>query len=138
VSDKKCRGSKPDGSPCAATIVQSNGWCPAHDPDREQARKRAAARANLVGRDPELQEIKAGLRRLTEWINQGDADLERVAALNSVARTRLYAARVESEVVRHSREVEELEDYAADLEERYEELKNGHADGSAGRSRARR
>jgi hypothetical protein len=74
---------------------------------------------------------------LTEWVNEGDADPERVALLVSIARTRLYAAKVESELRRHSQEVEELEDYAADLEERYDELRDGHADGSARRSRAR-
>ena len=119
-------------------IVQSNGWCPAHDPDRERARKRAAARANLAGRDPELAEIRAGLKNLVAVADRPDADLDRVHCHITLSRARLYAAKVESELMRHSREVEELDDDAADLEERYEELKNGHADGSAGRSRARR
>jgi hypothetical protein len=89
VSDRRCSGVKPNGEPCGAVIVQSNGWCPAHDPSREEARKRAAARANEAGRDPELREIRDGLARLMEKADRADADLERVDALVRIARARL-------------------------------------------------
>jgi hypothetical protein len=123
----RCAATNSRGEPCRSTIILESGYCRGHDPSYAEDRKRAAARNGLPPRDPELVEIRDGLRRLTEWVNGGDADPERVGLLVSIARTRLYAARVESDLQRHSREVEELEDYAADLEERFEELKNGHA-----------
>jgi hypothetical protein len=92
----------------------------------------------MPARDPELGEIREGLARLTERADAGDVDTERIDLLVRISRARVYAIKTDHEIRRHALEVRELEDYAANLEERYKELRNGHADGSAGRSRARR
>jgi hypothetical protein len=125
VSDRRCSGVKPNGEPCGAVIVQSNGWCPAHDPSREEARKRAAARANEAGRDPELREIRDGLARLMEKADRADADLERVDALVRIARARVYAIKADSEIARHAAEIRELEDAYDRLLDDFEALRDG-------------
>jgi hypothetical protein len=111
-----------------ATIVQSNGWCPAHDPDRAEARKRSSARANGIGRDVEIKEIREGLRLLQETADApSDAtDTERVDLLLRIVKVRLYAAKCEAEVLRHAAEVRALEEYATELEVELDAIKNGH------------
>jgi hypothetical protein len=125
MSDRKCQGTNSRGEPCEAVIVGLNGWCPAHDPAREIARKRAAARANQAGRDPELAEIRSVLRTLTDRADAGNADPERVDLLVRIARARVYAIKADSEIARHAAEVRELEDAYDRLLSDYEALRDG-------------
>ena len=123
MSDSRCRGSKPDGSACGATIIGANGWCAAHDPGRAAARKRASARANQAGRDPELAEIKAVLKTLDEEAQDPGAYSPDIIELRvKVNRARIYACKADSEIKRHAAEVLELEEHAAELEDALEEL----------------
>jgi hypothetical protein len=127
MSDRRCQGFRPNGAPCEAAIVQANGWCAAHDPERERDRKRAAARANLAGRDPELREIRAGLKYLTDRADSGEVDEGRVDLLVRIARARVYAIKADSEIARHAAEVRDLEDAYDRLLSDYEALRDGHA-----------
>lgn len=44
ATDKRqCKGTNGEGEPCQTPIVQSNGWCRAHDPSPEAIARRAEA-----------------------------------------------------------------------------------------------
>jgi hypothetical protein len=96
-------------------------------PGARDGAQEGGARANQAGRDPELAEIRNGLRRLTENAEAGSVDPERVDLLARVARVRIYAIKTDSEIARHSAEIRELEDAYDRLLSDYEALRDGKA-----------
>jgi len=79
----------------------------------------------MTARDPELAEIKRGLKRLTDRAEAGDVDHERIDLLVRVARARVYTIKTDSEIARHALEVRELEDAYDRLLSDYEALRDG-------------
>ena len=125
MKDRRCAATNARGQPCAATIVLSSGYCRAHDPAHAEERKRAASRNGLPARDPEMAEIRAGLKNLVAVADKPGADLERVQCLITLARARIYAAKADSDIARHAAEVRELEDAYDTLLSDYEALRDG-------------
>jgi hypothetical protein len=119
----RCAATNSRGEPCRSTIVLASGYCRGHDPAYAEARRRSAARNGMSARDPELREIREGLKRLMVTADAPGADLARVDVLTRVARARLYAAKIESEIRRHSAESADLESYAEELEDELDAIK---------------
>jgi hypothetical protein len=124
---RRCAGTNAKGEPCRSTIVLASGYCRGHDPTYAEARRRSAARNGMPARDPELREVREGLRQLTQVADAPNADLERIDALVRIARARVYAIKADSEIARHAAEVTELEDAYDRLLSDYEALRDGKA-----------
>jgi hypothetical protein len=122
---RRCAGTNSRGEPCRSTIVLESGYCRGHDPAYAEARRRSAARNGTPARDPELGEIREGLARLTERVDAGDVDTERIDLLVRISRARVYAIKIDSEVARHAAEIRKLEDAYDRLLSDYEALRDG-------------
>jgi glutathione S-transferase len=88
-------------------------YCPAHDPNRVEARKRAASRAARAGHGGDLREVKDRLKELAEDVLGGRVDRGDAAVASQVLNVYLRAVSVEQKL----REVQELEQRLAQLEE---------------------
>ena len=109
----RCAGVKPDGTPCASIVKESQTYCYAHDPARSEQRRRAASKAGKTKTGGELAEVKAELKRISEGVLDGHIPTSR----GSVAAQLLgvYLRAVEQE--RKQRELEEVEARLAELEQ---------------------
>jgi hypothetical protein len=107
--------------------VLESGYCRGHDPAYADARRRSASRNGMTARDPELQEIRDGLARLTASANSPEADHERIDLLIRVARARVYAIKADHEIRRSTQEIIDLEDAYDRLLSDYEDLRDGKA-----------
>ena len=114
-----CSGIKPDGSRCKGIPTTGSDYCPAHDPHRAEARKRAASKAARSRPSQELPGIKTQLQELTRDVLAGELETGRAAVANQLINTRLRAIEVE-------RKVKETDE----LEARIEELERGGGRGA--------
>jgi hypothetical protein len=79
----QCAGIKADGEPCGGIAKAGSDWCPAHDPARRQARRRAASKTARNKRGGELQVLKKRVRELYREIHAGEVDCKSGAVLTS-------------------------------------------------------
>ena len=88
-----CSGIRADGGRCRGIAGSGSDWCPAHDPARREARKRAAskaARSKVRANGGGIDGLKRQAREVFEEVRRGEVDPKvggvLVQALNAQAR----------------------------------------------------
>jgi hypothetical protein len=117
----KCSAITRGGTPCRGLVRAGNDYCPAHDPARQEARRRAASKAGKSKPGRELAEIKGRLSALADAVLDGSVEKGVGAVVSQVLNVYLSAVRVELKV----REVEELAARMDEIEERLERQGQG-------------
>jgi hypothetical protein len=84
----RCGSFKADNSPCERIVGASQTYCFAHDPTKEEVRKRNAAKAGASKPNRELSEAKDALRLVADMVLQGSLDSRRAAVAIVNARRR--------------------------------------------------
>ena len=107
----KCAAITRNDQPCRGLVQPGNDYCPAHDPTRQEARRRAASKAGKSKPSAELVQIKRSIREVVEGVLNGTVDRGVGAVAFQGYNTLLKAAEVE-------RKIKEQDI----LEERFEEL----------------
>lgn len=108
----RCRGTKPDGSPCERIVPASQSYCYSHDPGRKAERRRNATRAGRSKPNREMVEVKSRLRELAEDVLAGRTDRADAAVAGQLLGTFIRAVTAEIKV----KEVLELEERLEQLE----------------------
>ena len=67
----QCAGITRSGEQCKGIVQQGSDWCPAHNPARAEARRRAASKAGSARSDSEAAELKQKLATLYEDVRSG-------------------------------------------------------------------
>ncbi len=121
----RCRGEKPDRTPCERIVPASQEYCYSHDPERGEERRRNASKAARSKPSADLREIKTLLKDLTDRV-LGKEDTEALgtgpaSVANQLINTRLRAVELE----RKAREVDELEARLEALEQATSNQKGG-------------
>jgi hypothetical protein len=111
-----CSAIKPDGERCRGIATTSSEWCPAHDPSRSEARKRAASKAARSRHGGDIGQLKEALATLYQEVRSGTVDSRRGAVLNQILNCRVRLVETE----RRIKETEELEARISELERRRE------------------
>lgn len=119
----RCRGEKPDGTPCERIVGASQGYCYSHDPARKGERRRNAAKGGRWRPSAELREIKTLLSELTDKVLNLEMGSGVAAVANQLINTRLRAVELE----RKARETDELEARVEELEGRAANRRGGRA-----------
>ena len=103
-----CSAIKPDRERCRGIAATGSEWCPAHDPARAEARRRAATKAarSKGGASAEVKDLKDHVRVVIGGVLGGKID-RRVASVAMQGFNTLLRA---VEVQRRLRETEELEE----------------------------
>ncbi len=91
----RCAGSKPDGQRCRGIAGAGNDWCPAHDPGRQEARRRAASRAGRSRPNNELRAVKDRLLGLADDVLAGEVDRADGSSAAQILNTYLRALEIE-------------------------------------------
>ena len=125
----KCATITRGGQPCKGLVRPDNDYCPAHDPTRHEARRRAASKAgkSKPGRR-ELADIKDRLCTLAQDVIRGDVDKGDAAVASQLYNVLLRAIGMELKV----RELEEMEAKLEEMEKALERQGEESAYGSAG------
>jgi hypothetical protein len=110
----RCAGLKPDGSACERIVRSSQMYCFAHDPSKEEARKRNAAKAGASKPNRELANVKTQLQEISDRVLRGELDARKATAAVQALNTLLRGIEIERRV----RELEEIEHQLAELEAR--------------------
>lgn len=69
-----CAGSKANGEHCRGLVATGSDYCPAHEPRRQKARRRAASKAARSKGKGGLDELYGQARRLYDQVQQGTID----------------------------------------------------------------
>ena len=97
--------------------IRGSEWCPAHHPDYQEQRRRAAKKGGERGGrgrpQAEISSIKTLLANLTDRVLTGDLETGTAAVANQLINTRLRAVEVERKI----KETEELEARIEQLEQ---------------------
>jgi hypothetical protein len=120
VGAHQCSTIKPDGERCRGIATTGKDQCPAHEPDREEARRRAgriANRGRRMSRATEAREIKATALSLAERVVAGDLEPGRVTAACQLYNCALRAMQTEAAIL----ETEDLAKEVAEMRRRVEE-----------------
>ena len=116
--NRQCSAIKRDGSRCQGIATTGKEWCPAHDPDREEARRRAgriANRGRRMSRASEAREIKATALSLAERVVAGGLEPGRATAACQLYNCALRAMQIEAAIV-------ETEDLAKEVAEMHRKV----------------
>lgn len=117
----KCTGITRDGERCRGIAIDGSDYCYAHDPDRAEERRRAAAKGGKRGGrgrpSAELARLQARFEDLAEKVLSGDI----VRGVGAVAGQLLNGARA---CVRDSLAAREQEELVARLEALEEALEH--------------
>jgi DNA replicative helicase MCM subunit Mcm2 (Cdc46/Mcm family) len=71
----RCAGTKGNGERCRGIAATGSDYCPAHDPNRQEARHRAASKAAKSKRGKGvLDELYEQTRKLYEELERGEID----------------------------------------------------------------
>lgn len=70
----KCSAIAGSGQPCKGLVRAGSDYCPAHDPDRAEDRRRAASKAARSKPHGELHAVKSQLRQLADDVLAGNVD----------------------------------------------------------------
>ena len=106
----RCTAFKPNGSPCERIVGASQRFCFAHDPTKEEARKRNAAKAGASKPNRELSEAKDVLRLIADMVLQGSLDSRRAAVAIQAWNAVIRGVEVEHRSMKLARAREELAD----------------------------
>ncbi len=110
----QCAGIKRDGGRCRGLAATGSDYCPAHDPDRADARRRAARKGGKSkGGGAELVELKREVRAVIGGVLNGQID----KGAGSVALQGFNVLIRASEQQRRLREAENLESRLEELEQ---------------------
>ena len=105
----RCSTIKGNGERCKGTAIRGYEWCPAHHPDYQERRRRAASRGGKAGGrgrpQAEISATKRGLSELAEGVLEGSVERGTGAVVSQILNVCLRAVSVELKV----REVTELE-----------------------------
>jgi uncharacterized Zn finger protein (UPF0148 family) len=102
-----CSAVTAGGEPCKGSPKAGTAFCPAHDPNRAQARRESAskaAKAKAVPPSAEIQEIKAKLRKLAGDVLAGNVSRADASVVAQITGVWLRASEVELKL----REIEEV------------------------------
>jgi hypothetical protein len=112
----RCRGTKPDNTPCERIVSTSQEFCFAHDPSKVEARRRAASRGGKrAGRGRPLTELSELRDQLADLYSSVLTDMvppKTGAVLAQITNAQIRITEVELKV----REQQELEERLAKLE----------------------
>ncbi len=107
-----CIGVKPDGALCQGVAARGSDWCPAHDPERKEARRKSASKAARSKKpNREIADVKEQVAELIQDVRAGDVDRSDAIACGQLYNVLLRAVSVglrvrETEELAH--EIEEL------------------------------
>jgi hypothetical protein len=118
----RCGGFKRDGTPCAVSVEEEQGYCWWHSPENAEERRRAASRGGKAKANPLTRELHALLEDLMGRVVSGD-----LVAYRGAVACQLVNARIR--LIETEREVKEQEE----LIERLERLERNRGGGGAGR-----
>jgi hypothetical protein len=94
----QCTAIKTDGERCRGIAKAGSDWCPAHDPSRGEARRRAASKAARSKSGSEIKTLKARLVALADDVLSGRVDKGVAAVVNQIYNTRLRALDLERDI----------------------------------------
>lgn len=117
----KCSAITREGRPCKGLVRPGNDYCPAHDPSRQEARRRAASKAGKSKPGTEITGLKDQLSDLYTGVLVGVVDPKIGAVCAQIAGARIRLIETE----RKLRELEELEARIEALEGLQEEQRQG-------------
>ncbi len=112
----RCGGTKPDGSQCTVLVARDGEYCYWHCPDRQEERKKNAAKGGRSRWSGELAEVRSEIRTAIEELKNGSLDPRTGAVVFQGYNTMLRCIEAE----RGSR-LEDLERELAGLEDRITE-----------------
>src|SRR5215212_5855093 len=92
---RQCPTITSKGEPCQGYVHPSKEYCPAHDPARAEARKKAASIAGRSKQGSEISEIKRKLRELYDDTRSGKIPTNIGQVCGTIAGVQLKAAEVE-------------------------------------------
>jgi len=118
----QCRATKRDGTPCTLPARGDNEFCWAHDPANAEQRKKATSKAGSTKPSSELREAKRRLKEYIEGVVEGGLDKGRASV--AFQGYGVLCRFIEQE--RKQRELEELEERLAALEEAAEERRRAY------------
>jgi hypothetical protein len=106
----RCAAIKPNGEPCRGIAATGSDWCPAHDPARRDARKRAASKAarSSRGEGGAIALIKRQLEDLAAGVTGGEVDRADAAVVNQILNTQLRALELERRGAQNAYSAEDL------------------------------
>ena len=82
--ERKCPAITAAGEGCRGYVHPGKTYCPAHDPNRAQARRTAASKAGRVRTHTEFREVKAQLRQLADDVLAGRQNRADAAVVSQV------------------------------------------------------
>lgn len=118
----RCKATNKDGTPCGARAIR-DGWCPWHDPQREEANREASrmggkaksniarARKQLRGDIRDIADVQARLVAAMDRVEKGDMEAGPANAMANLARAIVTVAGVadfEIQLAEMRREIAEL------------------------------
>lgn len=109
----RCAGTKPDGSKCTVLVARDGAYCYFHDPGKQEARRRNAAKGGRSRWSGELADVRSEIRCAIEEVRSGSVEPRAAGVVFQGFNTLLRCIELE----RGSR-LEQLEVEMADLEER--------------------
>ena len=107
-----CPAIKANGERCRGIVGARSHYCPAHDPAREGARRRAASKAARSKPDAEVRRVKDQLQAIADGVLSGELARADAAVVSQILNVKLRALEVE----RKWKELGELEDRLDALE----------------------
>src|SRR5829696_282680 len=113
TSVAKCAAKTRNGRPCRGLVRPGGDYCPAHDPARQEARRRSASKAARSKPGGEIRALKNQLKTLADDVLARRVDPKAGAVVTQVANA--YARLIELE--RRIKENEEFEARIVALEE---------------------
>jgi hypothetical protein len=117
----KCPAITRGGEPCRGLVRPGNDYCPAHDPKRQEARRRAASKAGKSKPGRELVDIKQRLSNLAEDVLEGRVETGIGAVASQIYNVLLRAVSVELKVREQEQIMERIEELEALMAQRREE-----------------
>jgi len=92
---KQCPAITSKGEPCQGYVHPSKEYCPAHDPARAEARKRASSIAGRSKQGSEISEIKRKLKELYADTRSGKIPTNVGQVCGTIAGVQLKAVELE-------------------------------------------
>lgn len=108
----KCAAITRAGQPCRGLVGPGSDYCPAHDPERSEARCKSASKAGRA-KATTLPEIKRQLKQLADDVLKGKTDRGDGSVVAQIYGVLLRAFEQE----RKERELAEVEERLVQLEE---------------------
>ena len=124
----RCLAITREGQPCRGLVRAGNDYCPAHDPSRQEARRRAASKAGRSGPGRELTEVKRSIRDIVDRVRDGSMESRVGAVIFQGYNTLLKTLDVE----RRWYETDQLEERLEELEAALKRNKEGSDYGYTG------